>query len=303
MKSIKLTLITAGLAAASILAVSGTSYAAGNASFALSPANSSVTEGATTSVAIYENGTNVNVVTATFSYDASMLQLVGDNCAGVFTYAASNSSSISCFVPGGTSAVSGSNEVAVLSFKTITIGTGSVTVNGSTIASNGSNAWNGVTANASITISAPPTPTNPSQPTQGSGSKTSGSSSIASKTNGKPANGSAATTSTKPSTTTNSTTTTNTSNTNATAGMVKGDATTNKAASQVDMQTTAKTSHVGPVVSSIVALLVIVAAATYWFIHRKRELAVPAKVVTKNEKSTANQKKAKKAVKKSSKKS
>ncbi|HUB93942.1 MAG TPA: cohesin domain-containing protein [Verrucomicrobiae bacterium] len=271
--------IVVGLATLGILAASGTSYAAGTASFALSPASTNVTEGDTTTVVIYEDGSNVNVVTATFSYDNSELQFVSDSCAGAFpSTAASSSSSISCYVPGGSSAVSGSNEVATLSFKTIATGTATVTVNGSQIASNGSNVWDGNPASTSITISAPAAPTQPTQSSSSSSSSNPGTSAASSQTTSKSSSSSKPTTSATSNPVSSTNTSPSSTGTSSTSSAVKGAATTTKKSGQTIASSTNKNSHTAGLVTSGVSILVLAAAAAYWFIAHKRTELAPAKV-------------------------
>jgi hypothetical protein len=264
-----LTSIIAGLATIGLLAVSGTAYAAGSASFALSPANGSVTNGSTTTVAIYENGTNIYVVTATFTYDSSKLQLLGDSCAGAFSStAASSGSSISCFTPGGTSPVSGSNEAAVLSFKAIATGSADVTVTGSQIASSSGNTWDGNSASTAITITTPPAPTPPTNPTSGSTSKGASNTSTGSKNSSSstPASSSTSASGTT-ATTSSSTPATNGSTTSKPATGTTKSSVTPINASDTAAHTSATAAHLG-LWGSFVAILLLIAAA-YWFVFRK----------------------------------
>jgi len=179
----KLTRIIAAVMAAGIMGVAGTSYAAGTASFAVSSA--SVTTGSNTTVYISEDGDNVSAVTVSYTYDTSMLQLVGSSCTGAFP---NPIGSTTCYITPGNTPVSGAQDVMALTFKGISAGSASVTVTGSQIASNGVNAWDGNSASGAITVSAPaptqPAPTTSSSSTSsnGSGSKSTASSSSTNKT-------------------------------------------------------------------------------------------------------------------------
>ena len=265
--NINLARILVGLTTAGILAASGTSHAAGSAAFSLSPASANSAEGNTTSVAIYENGTSVSAVTATFTYDSSHLQFLSGSCAGAFSStAASSSSSITCFVPGGNSAANGSSEVAVLNFTATATGTGSVTVNGSQIASNGVNEWNGSSATATVTIAAQTVTTPPAQsgPSTGSTSSTNNSSKNTSNSSTSPV--------TKPATTNN--TTSPNGKTSSTASSVKGVAITKKKDNKV--MSSPRSHHTGLVTSTLIGLLVVI-FGVYWVLVRKRpEEAAPA---------------------------
>lgn len=254
--------IIAGLTLFSIMTLASTVHAAGNGSFALSPASSSVNNGSTTTVVVYENDANVNVVTVTFSYDSSKLQLVGDNCASTFPFQfKTTGSGTNCSVNPGSGTVSGSNEVTVLSFKAIATGTASIVVNGYQIAStnNTANDWNGIDANASITIITPPAPTSPGPST--SGKKSSGSSTASNSSNTNTSNNANSTSNTPSNSTTNNTNAN--SNTKSTSGKVKGASTTDNVGT-IAIRDTAKIGHTMQIAVVIVALLAAL-AATYWF--------------------------------------
>ncbi len=166
---------TAAVATIVTGALVGTVHAAGSASLSLTPASGSYTQNTSFSVAVHENGDNVNVVTAKLTYDASKL-----TCSGVGAGAFSNTISATCgggsvtisrYTDPGTT-VSGDQVVGTVNFTATS--TGTTTVNfaaGSQIASNGTNAWNGDTTGGTYTLTAPVV-TPPSNPGQGGGTPT-----------------------------------------------------------------------------------------------------------------------------------
>lgn len=272
MKFATISRITAGLATVGLLTLSGTSYAAGTAAFSLSPASAAETQGATFSVAVYEDGSNVNVVTANFSYDSG-LQFIGAACAGAFSgTAASSGSSISCFVPGG-SAVSGIQQVASLSFKAVAVESANVTITGSTIGSAGSNVWNGVSASADYTVTAPVS--------SGGSGGTSGGGSSTGQTGTGSANGNSAPVSGKSSGATAGTgsqlSTTGTATTTGTTQQSKNNGkTSGKQNKKSSVPVRHVSSHHAGLVTSGISVLVVVVVGLYWFFVRKTPVAVEA---------------------------
>jgi hypothetical protein len=170
-------------------ASAGVASAAGTASLYLSPASGSHVQGSSFTVAVHENGTNVNVVTAKLTYDASKLSCTGIGGSSAFPQTISASCSggsitISRYTNPGAPAVSGDAVVGSVNFTAIATGTTSVSfAAGSQIASGGVNIWNGVTTGGTYTLTAPvqstPTPVpgtpTPSSPTATGGGKTNSS--------------------------------------------------------------------------------------------------------------------------------
>jgi hypothetical protein len=149
------------VAVASVVVLSGmapaTSFAAGTASFTLSPSAGSVTQGQTFSVAIVENGTDVNVVTAKLAFDASQIQLLGfDTANSAFSNGVEETNGITRYANGG-AVVSGSVHVAAANFKALgAAGTTNISIaNSSHIVSGGVEAWDGALNGTSVALSAP----------------------------------------------------------------------------------------------------------------------------------------------------
>lgn len=287
----KLLSIFAGLLTASIFAISGTSYAAGSASFGVSSA--SVTTGSNTTIYISEDGSSVSAVTISYTYDTSKLQLVGNNCTGAFP---SPIGSNTCYITPGNSPVSGSQDVMALTFKAIATGSASVTVTGSQIASNGSNIWNGNSASASITVTAPQISASPSKQTSGSSNKIVSSTNTGSKIQSSN-NASANSVSTPSTTASSSTNKTSNNNTVKPVTISANSKTTPISVSDTATHTSATAAHFG-LWGSFVAILLLIAAA-YWFVFRKYEYtlavtpkgAAPAPI--KGKKTTTKKKSAK----------
>jgi hypothetical protein len=170
--------------------LSGVSMAAGSANFILNPASGTENITSIFSVGIYENGDQVNVVTADLTYDTSQLQFISiDVSASAFPNqvtgsGGSGSVDISRYnAPGNT--VSGTQEVAAITFKVLGgSGVTSVSVAGSSkIASNGSDIWSHAATSANYTLNTPaPTPTPTPTPTPSNGSQNSHSDSSTPKT-------------------------------------------------------------------------------------------------------------------------
>jgi len=102
--------------------VSGIAFAA-SASLSLSPSASSVVNGSSVTVSIYENSGSepVNAVQANFSYSASLLQFVSINNAAAFPVAAQSTggSGSVAIARAAYTPVTGSQLVASVSFKAI----------------------------------------------------------------------------------------------------------------------------------------------------------------------------------------
>jgi len=162
--------------------------ASGDATFAIAPASGSYSNGATINVALSENssaGDNTNAVQVNLSYPSS-LSWQSTTLTGPFTLCAQNSHtattvSLAC---AATTAQSGTQAIATVSFKVV--GTGSANVayaSGSDIDNtSGSSVFSGGLPSATYTLPAPPAPTPTPTPTHtptpappksgGTGSKT-----------------------------------------------------------------------------------------------------------------------------------
>ena len=168
---------------------SGSAYAAGSASYSLSPSGGSYGQNSSFTVQVHENGSAVNVVTAKLTYDASKLSCTGVGGSSAFpqtvTATCGNGTvTISRYIGpyDNPTTVSGDQVIGSINFTAIaSSGTATVSfASGSQIASGGSNIWNGSTTGGTYTLTAPATvPPANTQPTQGS---TSNSSNISSKT-------------------------------------------------------------------------------------------------------------------------
>lgn len=153
--------VVAGLVALIVAQTPG-AHAAGTASLTMSPSTSTEI-GNTVSVTIYENGTDVNVVTASVTYDASKLTCTGVDVSGsafangVSASCAGGSAVISRYVTPGTPGLSGSVIVGMINFKATATGPAVLSFIGSSqIASAGVNTWNGVTGGTTVTVNAVP---------------------------------------------------------------------------------------------------------------------------------------------------
>jgi hypothetical protein len=157
-------------------------FAANPASFTLSPSTSSVVNGSTFTVSVYENGDNVNAVTTKLTFNASLVQLNSTSCGGSFSSSVAETNGQTCFTSGGT--VLNGNVLALNATFTALAGTGSATVSiasGSKIVSSDTNTniWSGAASATSITLT---TPAATPPPTSGGSSPTSGTSSTPSTT-------------------------------------------------------------------------------------------------------------------------
>lgn len=145
----------------------GTAHAAA-ASFTLSPASGTYAQNSSFTVGVYENGTNVNVVTAKLTFDADKLTCVSVGGSSAFpnNVAAScgnGTVTISRYTPmdadGNPTTVSGNQLVGSIIFTAKATGTALVKfAAGSQIASNGAQTWDGNTNGGSYTLTAPATP-------------------------------------------------------------------------------------------------------------------------------------------------
>lgn len=172
---------TAGLALGGVLLLTGTWFpgmalAAGSASFSLSPTSGSYAPGATVTVSVYEDGSNVGSATVNLSYNASLLQCEGDSIGSAFSVylpsietcsgGAANLSAAS------SAALNGSELFATVTFKTLAAGSASVSVAAGSGAgatqivddTSDANVWDGGTPAATFTVS------NPTAPPSGGGS-------------------------------------------------------------------------------------------------------------------------------------
>src|SRR5262245_8391809 len=117
MKRFTLSLKALILTVALLTGWTGQAAAAGSATFSLTPASSTITINTVFGVNIFENGVDVNVVTADLTYDASKLQFVSiDTSASAFPNSVSatgggGSVSISRYTAPGTT-LNGSQKVA-----------------------------------------------------------------------------------------------------------------------------------------------------------------------------------------------
>jgi hypothetical protein len=176
-------LTTLGFVLSVALAPATISYAAGSASYTLSPSGGSYNINSTLSVGVYENGTSVNVATANLSYNSSQLQFDSISPASgtfggdVSSTGGSGVVSISRYVTPAGSTATGNVEIAVIDF-TVLAGTGSTTIDftsSSMIENAGTNVWDGVDNNATYNLTTPsPVITTPPTNT-GSGSSSSAS--------------------------------------------------------------------------------------------------------------------------------
>ena len=152
----------------------GQAAAAGSATFSLSPSSNTVNINTVFGVTVYENGTDVNVITADLTYDASKLELIGIDATGsafansVSASGGSGSVDISRYTAPG-STVNGNQKIATVNFKAV-VGSGTANVSmasSSKIVSNGVDTWNHAAASSAYTLVTPasaPTPTPPTSP-------------------------------------------------------------------------------------------------------------------------------------------
>lgn len=135
--------------------------AAGSGTFSLSPASGTKVQGNNFSVTLYENSSNVSVVTANLTYSAATLQCLGVSGAGGFSGdigsgCAGGNVTISKYITPGAAGLNGSQAVATISFRALTSsGSGNVSLNSGQIASDGVDTWNGAATSANFTMAAP----------------------------------------------------------------------------------------------------------------------------------------------------
>lgn len=158
-------LIIASVIATGLFVWPNEAYAAGSASFSLTPSSGSQVNGSQFTVYIKEmSNDQINAVQANLSYDPAVLQLVSlDTSGSSFNYPLAESGgdgsvNIARGVSGG-SILSGTQNVGALTFKVLS-GTGNTTisfVSSSAIIrpSDGQNVWNGNTAGATFALSQP----------------------------------------------------------------------------------------------------------------------------------------------------
>ena len=160
--------------------VTGAAFAAGDASFSISPTGGSYTTGSTITVSISEtsvSGDDVNAVQADLSYNTSLLTYDSMSLTGPFTLCGQQTSGggsvdIGC---AATSAQSGAQAVAKVVFTVESAGTATVAMTSGSDIDNtsGSSVWNGTLPSASYTLTAP---SSGGGSTGSSGSSSSGSS-------------------------------------------------------------------------------------------------------------------------------
>lgn len=258
--------IAAGLVAL-VVAQAPVAQAAGTASLTMSPSASSPTVGDTVSVAIYENGTNVNVVTAGVAYDASKLTCTGVDVSGsafangVSASCAGGSAIISRYVAPGTPELSGSVLVGRINLNATATGSAVLSFTGSSqIASAGVNTWNGVIGGTTVTVNSAPVAV-PAAPVSVPGNTTTTNSvTVPKKTVAV-----ATTTTTTPAQP--ETTGTNTKDTPQVLGVHKN---TPSAKAIVATTTASDTTKVSNNITFITILLVIVAGAVVYYMYNKR---------------------------------
>jgi hypothetical protein len=259
-KSILIGVVTAVTVASTSL-FGGLAHAAGSATFSIA-GGGTVVSGNTVSVTINENSADaVNTVTTNLSFDASKLQYAGVTAGSGFGQGFSStgagSVSVTRYTDPGAPAVTGTAQVATVSFKVLgASGATTVsTVDSSKIASNGVDVWNHVATGATYNLTAP------AQGGMGGGSSTTGttttttsghSTAVAQNTD----NSAAATATTTPAATDKPTSTD-----------VKGDSTkaNNDSKKEMVQNTAAKKHNVWPWI-----ILVIVAAAAVAYAMRNR---------------------------------
>lgn len=180
MKTFFASVITVATLVSTVFA--GTAHAAGSATLTVS-GGATVTKGNNVTVSIVANGTDMNVVTAKLTFDASKLACGAIGGSSAFPNQVSASCNngavtISRYANPGTT-VSGAQTVGTITFSTIATGSAAVsTAAGSQIAAAGVNTWNGAISTTSFTINNPvvvepekpvvnPTKPETTQPTSG----------------------------------------------------------------------------------------------------------------------------------------
>lgn len=177
MKIAFLKLVAISAVVISALAPVNTS-AAGSASLTLGASATQVANGSSVSVSVFENGTDVNVVTAKLTYDVSKFSCGAVSVSGAFPNKASascggGSVTMSHYTNPGTVAPAGSL-VGTVTFTAMSDAGSAVvsTAAGSQVASAGANMWNGALSKVTISLTAvanavtPPGRGSVAQPTQ-----------------------------------------------------------------------------------------------------------------------------------------
>lgn len=114
---------------ASIFVMTASTSAVGSATLSMSPSSTSVTTGDNLNVSIYENGTNVSVVTINMSYDSTKLNCTNVNVASsafanaISATCASGIATISRYIAPGSTGLNGSQLVGTLQFTATAEGT------------------------------------------------------------------------------------------------------------------------------------------------------------------------------------
>lgn len=153
--------ITTGIIFASMVFAPFAAHAAGSGSFALSPASGTKVKGNNFSVTLYENSSNVSVVTASLTYSADTMQCLGVSGAGAFSGdigsgCAGGNINISKYITPGAAGLNGSQAVATMSFRALTsAGSGNINLTSGQIASDGVDTWNGAPTAANFSFVAP----------------------------------------------------------------------------------------------------------------------------------------------------
>lgn len=266
--------------------------AAGSASFSLTPASGTYTQGSSFTVQVHENGDNVNVVTAKLTYDASKLTCngVGDSSAFPSTVTATcggGSVTISRYT---TSTVSGDAVVGSINFTAIA-GSGSTSVNfasGSQIASGGQNIWNGDTTGGTYNLTTPAT--TPGRGSDGSGS-TANTGSVAGSSTQTTGNSANTTSTATPAATAQDSATTTATGTN-------GNDTAKKETAGADTTKNTADKHSSKAWIWLLIVLAAVAGASAYLVQHKRTEAIAAAAeAAKKAKASAPKKAAPKAKK------
>jgi hypothetical protein len=263
-------LVVTAIVAASL--VPAAAFAAGNASFSFSTSNTSVLNGGSINVSVYENGDNVNVVTTKFSYDAGKLRFDGMNCGAAFSMKIAETGGATCSVAPGSPAVSGSQFVGTASF-TALVGSGSsnISLNSSSkIASNGTNIWNQVSPAAVISFTTPvstPPSSNPN-PNTGDGSGNNGSNPSQSSSTNKTASSAANTSKDQSSTSDQSKDAATNSDTKSSADK--------KSTDTANETTTEKNAGYNPTLAIALAVLAVLAGVAFYASRNPKKVAAVA---------------------------
>ena len=271
-------------------AFAGSASAAGSASLSLSPASGTFTQGNSYTITIYENGSDINAVTAKLTYDPTKLTCTGVSVTTSTFAASSGANCASGAVTIGryvglddatgapNPSKNGSQVVGSVTFKAVTAsGTTNVSfASGSQVASEGANVWDGNTSGGTYSLVAAPVATTPTGSSTGgtSTTSTSGTSSTSGKTT------SSSPTSTSKSGSSASTTSSTTQNGSTNASSSNGQSVKNSKEASTTKAKHIKSRHSGFVTPTISAL-VILAVAFYMLVIRKRVELKPVTAVQK----------------------